>query len=118
MPYEKVYESYLSYCKEFKLIFEKYILNAPKNKIIIHCEGGKDRTGIIIALLLNLLGVQRELIIEDYLLSYDTTKREYIEEFFKILDEKYDGVINYLTSFCHIPMEIINKIKNNLLKSS
>ncbi|MEP6775721.1 MAG: tyrosine-protein phosphatase, partial [Chloroflexota bacterium] len=34
-----------------------------------HCHGGKDRTGIVVALLLSIAGVPRETIIEDYSLS-------------------------------------------------
>ncbi|RKP36454.1 protein-tyrosine phosphatase-like protein [Dimargaris cristalligena] len=34
--------------------------------ILVHCSHGKDRTGIIVALLLSLLGVDDELIIDDY----------------------------------------------------
>ena len=37
--------------------------------VLVHCHGGKDRTGIIIALLLSLAGVPRETIVEDYALS-------------------------------------------------
>jgi protein-tyrosine phosphatase len=37
--------------------------------VLVHCHGGKDRTGIIVALLLSLAGVPRETIAEDYALS-------------------------------------------------
>jgi protein-tyrosine phosphatase len=37
--------------------------------VLVHCHGGKDRTGIIVALLLTLVGVPRETIVEDYALS-------------------------------------------------
>lgn len=37
--------------------------------VIIHCSAGKDRTGVVSALLLDLLGVPRQQIVEDYLLS-------------------------------------------------
>jgi protein tyrosine/serine phosphatase len=37
--------------------------------VLVHCHGGKDRTGIIVALLLSLVGVPREIIIEDYAMS-------------------------------------------------
>jgi len=40
--------------------------------VIVHCAGGKDRTGIVSALLLDLLGVSRPQIIQDYMLSEDT----------------------------------------------
>lgn len=36
---------------------------------LIHCTAGKDRTGIIIALLLHVLGVPEDLILADYALS-------------------------------------------------
>ena len=38
---------------------------------LIHCAAGKDRTGIAVALVLRLLGVPREIVIEDYLASND-----------------------------------------------
>ena len=38
---------------------------------LIHCAAGKDRTGIAVALVLRLLGVPRQLVIEDYLASND-----------------------------------------------
>lgn len=37
--------------------------------VIVHCTAGKDRTGVLIAVLLGLLGVPDEVIIEDYALS-------------------------------------------------
>lgn len=37
--------------------------------IVFHCAAGKDRTGVISALLLSLLGVPRETIVMDYALS-------------------------------------------------
>lgn len=45
------------------------------NGVLFHCESGKDRTGLIAALLLLLCGVKEETIIEDYRLSYDNLYR-------------------------------------------
>jgi protein-tyrosine phosphatase len=42
---------------------------APPGGVLIHCAAGKDRTGLISALLLDLVGVPRRLIAEDYALS-------------------------------------------------
>jgi protein-tyrosine phosphatase len=39
--------------------------------LVFHCTAGKDRTGVIAALLLNLCGVSDEDIIADYALTYD-----------------------------------------------
>jgi protein-tyrosine phosphatase len=36
---------------------------------MVHCTAGKDRTGVIVALILGLLGVPEKTIIEDYALS-------------------------------------------------
>ena len=36
---------------------------------IIHCSAGKDRTGIACALILTALGVPREIVVEDYVLT-------------------------------------------------
>jgi|SRR5271165_542904 len=37
--------------------------------VIIHCTAGKDRTGVLVAVLLGLLGVPDDTIVEDYALS-------------------------------------------------
>lgn len=37
--------------------------------VLIHCLSGKDRTGIVIAALLRILGIDQEVIIEEYMLS-------------------------------------------------
>ena len=53
----------------YKEIF-KVLLNKPEDAaIVIHCAGGKDRTGIVVALLLSALDFDRDLIVQDYMLS-------------------------------------------------
>lgn len=37
--------------------------------VLIHCVAGKDRTGIVIAALLHVLGIEDEVIVQEYLLS-------------------------------------------------
>jgi protein-tyrosine phosphatase len=39
--------------------------------VVVNCSAGQDRTGVASALLLSALGVERQLIVEDYLLSTD-----------------------------------------------
>lgn len=43
--------------------------------VLIHCSGGKDRTGVVCALILALLEVPQEQIVEDYMLSYELFTR-------------------------------------------
>lgn len=45
------------------------IAEAPEGIVLFHCTAGKDRTGIIAALLLALAGVNADIIVEDYALT-------------------------------------------------
>ena len=58
-------------CLENVVSVLKFILTAEKEKFafVFHCTAGKDRTGIIAALLLSFLGVDRATIIKDYLMT-------------------------------------------------
>lgn len=47
--------------------------------VFFHCTSGKDRTGVVVAALLTVLGVERELIVEEYLLSKGEVERAWIE---------------------------------------
>jgi protein tyrosine/serine phosphatase len=45
------------------------IATAPLGGVVFHCHAGKDRTGVVAALLLSLVGVPDETIVADYVLS-------------------------------------------------
>ena len=45
------------------------VADAPEGGVVIHCAGGKDRTGLVTAFLLHLAGVATEEIARDYALS-------------------------------------------------
>jgi protein-tyrosine phosphatase len=92
---------------------------------LFHCHAGKDRTGIVAALLLEALGVQREAVLDDYELTGRYRRREHQDTSFQRLvdagmtpeaaagvlssprwamdqaladlDHRYDGVEAYLT---------------------
>ena len=42
-----------------------------RSPVLFHCAGGKDRTGVAAAVILSILGVDREQIVEDYMLTND-----------------------------------------------
>ena len=42
---------------------------------VVHCSAGKDRTGVVCALVMNVLGVDDETIVEDYALSNLSTAK-------------------------------------------
>jgi protein tyrosine/serine phosphatase len=45
------------------------VADADTHPIVVHCLAGKDRTGVVVALVLGLLGVPDETVAEDYALS-------------------------------------------------
>lgn len=47
----------------------RLLVTAPSRPTLIHCAVGRDRTGIVVALLLDLLEVEEEVIAADYALS-------------------------------------------------
>ncbi len=53
------------------------IARATPGCVVIHCAGGKDRTGLLALVLLTLAGATPEQIIADYLLSYDRLKERF-----------------------------------------
>jgi protein-tyrosine phosphatase len=45
------------------------VADAPEGGVLVHCHAGKDRTGVVVALILALLGVSDEDIADDYALT-------------------------------------------------
>ena len=75
------------------------VAQAPAGGVVLHCQAGRDRTGIAVALLLSLLGVRDEAVSEDYALSApylleyyqhiedETVRRELIEDMVGVTPE-------------------------------
>lgn len=53
------------------------IADAPPGGVVVHCAVGKDRTGMIVALVLSALGVPEKEIADDYELSADCLREEF-----------------------------------------
>jgi len=47
----------------------KAIADEPEGAVVVHCHGGKDRTGMVVALALSIADVPRDEIIADYYLT-------------------------------------------------
>lgn len=121
------------------------IADAKNLPLLVHCTAGKDRTGVLVALLLALLGVDDETIIADYSLS-----NAYFEHYAPILSKdiqrltsigftqaqirpilladpaimqsmlnymrkQYGTVESYVRQQCGLDNDIIRQIRQNLL---
>ena len=118
------------------------IADAPVGGVLIHCAAGKDRTGLIAALVLDLVGVPRDLVADDYALSGEylrertlawvtaepaeraareatvartTPTREVMLEVLAFLDERFGGTEPYLTQAGR-SSEQLAKIRTRLLE--
>jgi HAD superfamily hydrolase (TIGR01509 family) len=97
--------------------------------VVVHCKSGKDRTGLLIAMLLDLVGVPREMIADDYAVSeellgipallaelpederpaaefYSRTLPSTILDSLDHLDRTYGGVRSYLAAIGLSDVEI------------
>jgi protein-tyrosine phosphatase len=55
------------FTEQLTTIFE--FLSGGESPLVIHCTAGKDRTGVATAIVLRALGVQPDVVIDDYALS-------------------------------------------------
>lgn len=68
----------LDYCQREIGAVMRAVTEAPAGGILFHCQSGKDRTGIIAALLLALADVEPEAIAEDYALTTHNLREAYL----------------------------------------
>lgn len=77
---EAIPASYLAMADNHKKMGEIFkILTLSNGAIIFHCTAGKDRTGVLAALLLSLAGVGQDDILADYQVTHTYIRREIIE---------------------------------------
>jgi protein-tyrosine phosphatase len=100
----------------------KAIADEPDGAVVVHCHGGKDRTGMVVALALSIAGVPEDEIVADYFLTQERlapwletqlaeepdsalhpemiefrdTRAESLVAILRHLDEKYSGPEAYL----------------------
>lgn len=63
-----------TFAPQYAALFER--ITKPENRpALVHCTAGKDRAGFASAMILSVLGVPRETVMEDFLLTNHYTKR-------------------------------------------
>jgi protein-tyrosine phosphatase len=113
-------------------------VDAPPGPVVVHCAAGKDRTGIVVALLLLVAGVPRASVVDDYVLSeseqeigrllagLDPDVRERAEAFSRSrpetigtalehLDATYGGVRRYLRDACGLSENELTAVRTRLV---
>lgn len=105
--------------------------------ILFHCSQGKDRTGVVCAMVLCALGVDKETIFNDYLLTnqnpvffgnqnmpkeiqeiladYFSAKAEYLQASFNYIDKAYGSFDNFLRDCCSLDESKLKQIKEKYL---
>lgn len=136
---EAVSDSYFEMIDEQKSVLNVMRIFANTHGgILFHCTAGKDRTGVISALLLLLAGVQKTDILADYHISsvylepmlqqycksnknvdinIITPKTEYMEKFLDMFQHKYNSVEEYFYQIGLTSSEVLQlktKLVNNL----
>lgn len=110
--------------------FFRILMNEEDTPLLFHCSAGKDRTGFGAALFLASLGVDRKLIIDDYLLTNKYLKdkytdivakmpalkplfevrKEYILAAFEVIDNEFGGIENYLTNQLDVDLKRMREL--------
>ena len=83
-------DAYLIFLERFKANVAasvRAVAHAPEGGVVIHCVGGKDRTGLLTAFLLHLAGVDEEAIAQDFALSEERL-RERHDAWFEAADSE------------------------------
>ena len=111
-----VSESYfkIAHAKNISKVF--MVIAAADEGVMFNCSAGKDRTGVVSALLLLLCGVSREDIVSDYVITKECNKERfklirknlpdidmnivipresYMNDFLNMLYERYESVDDY-----------------------
>ncbi|HKB19482.1 MAG TPA: tyrosine-protein phosphatase [Gaiellaceae bacterium] len=87
------------------------IANAPEGGVVIHCAGGKDRTGLLTALLLHIAGVGIDEIAADYALSEERLRPRH-EQWFAEAETEEER--ERLKRFSQTPAESIRGVFEEL----
>ena len=133
------------FAEEYKNFF-RHIIENNAEPLVFHCTAGKDRAGFASAMILTILGVPREKVIEDYLLTnryvkdhiddkmleielktffradtdnlrkINLVEERYIQAAFDTIDSKWGGMDRYIYEALDLNEEDILKLQDFYLE--
>lgn len=122
----------------------RVLADSAATPALVHCSAGKDRTGVTVALVLDVLGVPRDLVVADYALTQRfrpnrvelhsekferlgvpleavrvlfETPPEAMEATLAHVDEDYGGSRSYFLDACGVTDAELSALEHNLLGS-
>ena len=128
-------------CQNQVALVVSLLAEENRTPALVHCSAGKDRTGLVIACLLDLVGVERSTIVEDYVqtryymqnLSQDLRsaaaqigfdlerldrmlecRADVMEQTLRYIDQQYGGTAEYVRS-AGVDQETIDRLRSNLV---
>ncbi len=115
--------------------FLRHLIEQP-TPLVFHCTAGKDRTGFAAALLLSVLGVDRDTIRQDYLLTNQLYRRvpslegsapahimevvwqvrpAFLHAAFEVIELDYGGLAAYLSEVVGMQTNELQRLRQDLL---
>lgn len=137
-----LYRDYLAFSPVLKPLFQQII--RERKPFLFHCSAGKDRTGIVGALLMSLLDFDQESIYQEYVIidqrilietmesqridglseeiiqkikPLSGVKESYIKAFYKAILDKYETMDQYFNDFLELDERDIQSFKKYMLET-
>lgn len=82
---------------------------------VVHCSAGKDRTGLVVALLLSALGVDRSTVLDDYELTTRLRSAAKIEEV-RPLFEAHDLDVDKFRVLYEAPRHVLSEVLEHIVE--
>ncbi len=146
-PEERMKRNYRRYVREYPLIGTALRSIATEGvNALVHCVNGKDRTGVLCAVLLRAAGLHPDDVMDDYLktntvnklriaqeaenlspnmtsyekeilMSFLEARPAYLQAFFDEVDESFGSFDNYIQNELHLNSTHISRLQMLLLRS-
>ncbi|HOI26620.1 MAG: tyrosine-protein phosphatase [Paludibacteraceae bacterium] len=127
---DMMFDMYRKLATQYDEVFRQFfeiLQRDDEQPVLFHCSAGKDRTGLASALILSALGVDRETIFTDYLMTNQTlqgkydhfdyigsisllfksVRRDFLETAFAEIEKKHGSLEQYLTNTLSVDLSLM-----------